>query len=271
MRSVLLHINRDTGQNARLQAAIDVVRTFESKLVCLQTSPWQAYVYSGDPFGMTYLPPDAFQSAREAEMEDRNIIESQLEREGIDWEWRHVEGIAAHTLAEHATLTDLVVLSRPGPKETILPRITPLAADLAIHIRTPVLVVPAEDKRFASKGNAMIAWNGSAEAGHAVRLSLSLLGAADEVHIVVVSEGELVVPAEDLSEHLKRHGISSRIHHRPGGEMSIAETLIAAADEFGAAYIVQGAYGHSRVRETVLGGVTREMILQSPVPMVLAH
>jgi nucleotide-binding universal stress UspA family protein len=271
MRSLLLLIDRDAGQDARLAAAIDIARNLESRLVCLQTTPWQSYGFSGDPFGASYLPPEVFQSVRDAENEDRNVIEGQLEREGVDWVWRHVEGGAAERLAEHATLADLVILSRPEPRETFLPRATPLAADVAVHIQSPVLVVPAEDKKFASKGPALIAWNGSAEAGHAVRLSLPLLRAAGEVHIVSVSEDKEAMPPGELSDFLARHGIQSRVHHRPGGEASIADALVSSAEDIGAANIVLGAYGHSRIRETILGGVTREMILNSPVPMVLAH
>lgn len=271
MKSLLLHINRDAGQEARLTATIDLARNLESKIFCLQCTAWPAYVLSGDPFGASYLPSEAFQSLRDAENEDRNTIEAGLQREGLDWEWRHVEGAAAQMLAEHATLADLLVLSQPAAKDTVLPQASSLAAELAVHIQSPALVLPAGGRTFASRGSAMIAWNGSAEAGHAVRLSRSLLREAGEVHIVSVSENKDAVPPEELSDYLGRHGIQSRVQHRPGGETSITDALVSAAEDFGAAYIVLGAYGRSRLRETILGGVTREMILNCPVPMVLAH
>lgn len=271
MKSILLYINRDAGQDSRLASAIEIVRATDGHLICLQATPWDAYFFVGDPFGGAYVPTDIFQTIREAEKEDRALIEGQLQREGIDWEWRHAEGSAAQAIAENAKLADLVVLSQPEHKESILPRRTPLAADVAVHIQSPTLVVPISDKRFDCGGAAMIAWNGSSESAHAVRLSLSLLRAATAVHVVGVSEDDENSSLTDISAYLTQHGIETQLHQQPRGDDSIADALIAAAAELDAEYILLGAYGHSRIRETVLGGVTQDLILESPVPLILAH
>ncbi|WP_227819690.1 universal stress protein [Aurantiacibacter atlanticus] len=271
MKSVLLHIYRDAGQDARLAAAIDIVRNSGGRLICLQSTPWSSYVYAGDLLGVAYLPPEAFQSFREAQEEDRNLIEGRLQREGVEWEWRHEEGSAAQLIAEHANLADLVILSQPKPGESGLGRRAPLAADVAVHIQTPSLVVPSDNKRFASEGAAIVAWNGSPEAGHAVRLALPLLRMASEIHIIgVTGEKETSAP-DELVQYLRLHGPETKTHAVPHDETSVADTLVKAASKLDAAYIVLGAYGHSRFRETVFGGVTQEIILHSPIPLVLAH
>ena len=271
MKTVLLHVNRDAGQDSRLAAAIDLVRDHKGLLICLQATSWNSYVFIGDPYGASYISPEALQSVRDAENEDRQLIESRLAQEGVEWEWRRVEGSAGQALAAHATLADLVVISQPEQKDAVLPRAAPLVADLVVHIQSPSLVVPLGGKRFAPRGNAIIAWNGSAEAGHAVRLSRSLLRDAAEVHIVTVSEDKEGSSPDELAQYLARHGIEAQTRRQPAEDASISEALVAAANDLGAAYIVLGAYGHSRIRETILGGVTQEMILQSPIPMILAH
>jgi nucleotide-binding universal stress UspA family protein len=271
MKTVLLHVNRDAGQDSRLAAAIDLARDHKGLLICLQPTSWNSYVFIGDPYGASQISPEALQLIRDAENEDRNMIENRLAQAGIDWEWRRVEGSAGQALAAHATLADMVVISQPEHKDAVLARAAPFAASIVVHIQTPSLVVPLDAKRFAPRGPAIIAWNGSAEAGHAVRLSRSLLRDAAEVHIVTVSEDKEGSSPEELLQYLARHGIEAQIRRQPAGDASIAQALLAAANDLGAAYIVLGAYGHSRIRETILGGVTRDMILQSPIPMILAH
>lgn len=271
MKTVLLHVNRDAGQDNRLAAAIDLVRDNKGLLICLQATSWNSYVFIGDPYGASFISPEALQSVRDAENEDRSVIESRLAQEGVEWEWRRVEGSAERALSAHATLADMVVISQPEHKDVGLPRAAPLAADLVVQIQSPSLIVPLKGKRFAPRGRAIIAWNGSAEAGHAVRLSRSLLRDAAEVHIVTVSEDKEGSSPQELAQYLARHDIEAQIRRQPAGDASIAEALVTAANDVGAAYIVLGAYGHSRIRETILGGVTRDMILQSPIPMILAH
>ena len=129
MKTVLLHVNRDAGQDSRLAAAVDLVRDHKGFLICLQATSWNSYVFIGDPYGASYISPEALQSVRDAENEDRQLIESRLAQEGVEWEWRRVEGSAGQALAAHATLADLVVISQPEQKDAVLPRAAPLAAE----------------------------------------------------------------------------------------------------------------------------------------------
>ena len=271
MKSVLLHIHQDSGQESRLASAIEIVRANAGHLICLQATPLDAYFFVGDPFGSAYVSSGIFQTFRENERLEQVRIEALLENESIAWEWRHAEGSAAQTIAEHAKLADLVVLSLPEHEETILLRRAPLAADVAVHIQSPTLVVPPGDKALDHRGPVMIAWNVSAEAAHAVRLSLPLLKDAAAVHIVSVGEDNKPSSSADVQRYLTQHDIQAKVHERSRGDGSIAEALIAACADLQAGYIVLGAYGHSRIRETVLGGVTHNLINSSPVPLLLAH
>lgn len=268
MKSVLLHINQDPGQESRLAAAVEIVRANQGRLSCLQASPLDAFMFTGDPYGAVYFSSDLFETLRESEKLERVRIEALLEIEGIDWEWLHVQETAPRAIIEHAKLVDLVVLSQPEHEKTLL---APLAADVAVHVRSPTLVVPISNKSFDYGGTAMIAWNGSSESAHAVRLSLSLLRAASVVRVVQVNEDDEHGTSAAVLRYLAQHGIEAEAHQHPRGDASVGSALIEAAADLEAGYIVLGAYGHSRVRETVLGGVTQDLIFGSPVPLVLAH
>lgn len=177
----------------------------------------------------------------------------------------------AATIVDRSSLADLIVLStalrEPVPGDPL-----PLAGDVAINARTPVLVVPAGTTRFDVTGKAFVAWNGSPEAAHALKASLPMLRLAASVVIATVEEPHSgFLPPLDACEYLSRHGVKAELLAIERGKASTADALLTARDRTGAGYVVMGAYGHSRMREFVLGGVTREMLRGSPVPMFLAH
>lgn len=131
--------------------------------------------------------------------------------------------------------------------------------------------MPDQLKRSDPIGKALIAWNGSMESAHAVRLSLGMLAKAAKVFVVTVTEGEDPrFPATEASEYLARHGIASELHTWNREDREVVDVILDAST-LGADYIVSGAYGHSRFRETVLGGVTRGLLRDSGIPLLMAH
>jgi nucleotide-binding universal stress UspA family protein len=138
------------------------------------------------------------------------------------------------------------------------------------------LVVPEGAKGLDCNGAAIVAWNGSAEASHALRAAVPLLTKATSVVLASVpgerdADRGLDLPAIEGAEYLSRHGIASEIIEFPLGQTSVAQVLAEAAVRREAAYLVMGAYGHSRLVETVLGGVTRELLANPPLPIFCSH
>lgn len=269
MKTVLLHVREDDGMEARFQAALDVVRRFDGHLTCLQATPFDTYII-GDPFGGVYAFPEVVQRVRETEEKTRARIEADLANEGVSWDWVHYDGSAAQILVERARLADLVVLSMPsherGPDQPL-----PIAADVAMHARAPVLAVPEVKRPLDCAGTAVVAWNGSSEAANALRLARPMLRGASAVHIVTIGEEGGAFDSGAAAQYLSRHDIRSEIHSAPLGERKVAEAIAEVSGKLGADYLVMGAYGHSRLRELVLGGVTNEMLQDSRIPLLLAH
>jgi nucleotide-binding universal stress UspA family protein len=269
MKSILLYANRDPGLESRLQAALDVARLFEAHLTCLQVTPYDSFIM-GDPFGGVYALPTVIEQVQRVAEEQRAEVEERLRGEGVAWDWLRFDGAPAQVIVDRARLSDLVVLSLPG-EGRVAEGAQAIAADVLVHARAPVLAVPQAARGFDGLGRALVAWDGSLEASHALRLTLPMLDRAAAVHVVTVTEGHSEFPAADAGRYLSRHGIEAELAEWPREGRGTAAALLDAAGSLSAAYVVMGAYGHTRLREAVLGGATRDMLHSSPLPLLLAH
>ena len=267
MKSVLLYANVDPGLEARLQAALDVTRLFDGHLTCVQVTPQDAFII-GDPFGGVFALPTVVAQVQRVAEEQRERVQARLADEDVGWSWRRFDGAPAQVIVDRARLADLIVLSLPGEEGG---GAQALVADVLVHARAPVLAVPSEERSFDGGGIALVAWDGSVEASHALRLTMPVLQRAAAVHVLTITEGESEFPATDACRYLALHDIEAELHEWPRQDRSTAEALIDAAGSVSADYLVMGAYGHTRLREAVLGGATRDMLHASPVPLLLAH
>ena len=269
MKTILLYANEDSGLESRLQAALDMARAFAGHLHCVQATPFDSFVM-GDPFGGVYALPALAQAVATADQAHQARIEERLRGEGASWDWERFDGNPTQTVIARSALADLIVLSLPGSGRDHDGPLS-IAGGVATHARTPILAVPRGSRGLDCSGPAMVAWNGAPEAAHALRMALPLLRLASAVHIVTVTEQGSGFPAVDACQYLSRHGIGSELLEWPRDGRSTAEALVDAARVRGAAYLAMGAYGHSRMSETMLGGATRDLLLQDDVPLLLAH
>ena len=270
MKSILLHVHEDVGEEARIKAALDIVRATSGHLTCIQATPMAAYV-AFDPFGGAYPLAGIYDCIEKENAKVRSRVEARLASENASWEWKVYDGAIEQTIIRCSQLADLIVLGQKAPGQPEGRQPVVLATDVAIHARSPVLMMPATATGFDPKGVALVAWNGSPEASNALRMALPLLQLASAVHVATVDNESEDFSSVDAQRYLFRHGISSETQDIARRDRSVAYALIDASTSIGAAYIVMGAFGHSRFREAVLGGVTREITARSPVPLLLAH
>jgi nucleotide-binding universal stress UspA family protein len=269
MKTILLLAHDDAGQEARLQVALDVTRALGGHLTCLDVIvPPVALAYN-DYSGFT--TEALMNDERDREGANRSRLEARLAGEDVAWSWHETTGFREEAIEKAAGLADLVVLSsRLGEKEPS--EIRQLAGHVVEKADCPVLAVPSHAKGLDLTGNVLIAWDGSREADDALRHAVPLLRIAGEVVLFVLDADEGAFAAELAAEYLSRQGVHARIAtgHRKSGDLVYSE-ILDQARAVSAAYIVMGAYGHSPVMETVFGGVTRSMLAQSDVPLLLAH
>jgi nucleotide-binding universal stress UspA family protein len=174
-------------------------------------------------------------------------------------------------LVHHGRTADLIVTGRAGDNGQ--------GADLGtIHdvlfgAGVPVVIVPSMPAGAIGR-KVVIAWNGSRESARAVQDALPILERADAVHVVCVAQaspGSNLPPGAELARYLGCHGIEASLDNINDSTLSVGDTILGHIKDLGADLLVMGAYGHSRLREFVLGGVTKRILAHTPVPVLMSH
>ncbi|MEF2072485.1 universal stress protein [Consotaella aegiceratis] len=180
----------------------------------------------------------------------------------------------SHSVAQRARFADLVIL---GPAFATDDALRTNVLDGALFEATrPVLIVPENGRATLKPKSIMVAWAPGLEAARAIRESIELLYDANEVHITMVDPdassrevgGE---PGTDVATYLARHGVKVELDRLPNAGRSVSDILNQHATDVAADLVVMGAYGHSRLRERLFGGVTRSMIEEPQTPIMLAR
>lgn len=188
---------------------------------------------------------------------------------GISASWTEAVGPIEEVPVHAARLADLTVFPRVGPEQETF-AVMMLEAVLMGSGR-PVVVAPADAPASVGRRIA-VCWNGSAEAARAVALSMGLLTIADQVHILSADTGKTRSgDAAGLAEALGWHGVRAAARPVQPQSESVGAALLRTAGEVGADLLVMGGYGHSRLREMILGGVTRHVLNHATLPVLMAH
>ncbi len=151
-----------------------------------------------------------------------------------------------------------------------------LADHLALSSGRPVLVIPTGGASGVIGENVVVAWNAKREAVRAVSDAMPLLESAKRVSVVTINSDaddpeNAGIPAADIGLHLARHGIETQTKSLYGAPAAIGELLLDTAHGEGADLLVMGAYGHARLREILLGGVTAHVLTNTYIATLLAH
>jgi nucleotide-binding universal stress UspA family protein len=168
---------------------------------------------------------------------------------------------------------DLVVLSQTDPDNTPAGTVRDLPENVILNAARPVLLLPYAGSQWQLGGKALVAWNGSLEASHALAQALPLLRGASEVLVAQFNapvEPGLREKEHDLCAWLSRQGVPAQVeaHHSAN---DAGNALLSLATDRQVGLLVMGAYGHTRFRELVLGGFTRTVLQSMTVPVFMAH
>ena len=201
-------------------------------------------------------------------------FEKVLLNESLLGEWHMAIGLTEPFVTRWAHSADLVILGQRIPDhDTGLYH----PEDVVLSCSRPVLIVPYAGRRPDRIGeNVLIAWNGSREASRAVQDALPFLSASSAITILLVDPDDEVADvelAQDLVAHLGRHGLKARtqVIRHDLATLAVSDTILTQVAELDADLLVMGAYSHSRFREIILGGVTRDILRNMNLPVLMAH
>ncbi|MFT4150205.1 MAG: universal stress protein [Paracoccaceae bacterium] len=278
-KSIFTVVTNGDHSEAAIRAASAVTQAEDGHLSLLalgvdRTQVGYSYVGSGAVLIQAALDR-AEAEARETEATVRRILEG----EESDLRWSLEIGVTqigmlTELIAQRARFADLVVLPKPyGPGQG---QVAEAVAEAALfEAQAPVLIVPETGIGPALPRRAVVAWNQSREAMVAVRRALPLLKACESVNIAVIdppSHGpERSDPGGLLCQMLVRHGVKAEVSVLARTMPRISDILARHLRDTDSDLLVMGAYGHSRFREAILGGATRNMLEQATVPVLMAH
>jgi nucleotide-binding universal stress UspA family protein len=167
---------------------------------------------------------------------------------------------------------DLAVLGQAEPDTSSIDDI--IAETTLFESGRPIIIVPYIQKGPVKLDRAMVCWDGSRPAARAIGDAMPLLAKAGKVEVVSIADEpgkQDKIEGVDMSQHLARHGLKVEVERMPRGDVDVADALLSHAADSGADIMVMGGYGHSRLRQFLLGGVTRSTLRSMTVPVLMAH
>lgn len=179
---------------------------------------------------------------------------------------------AGEQLARIARRFDLAVVGQAEPESSAVEEV--IAEATLFGSGRPMIVVPYIQKAPFKLDNAMVCWDGSRPAARAIADAMPLLAKAQRVEIVIITNErgkQDEIEGADMGQHLARHGLKVDVHRIAGGNIDVADALLSHAADSGADFMVMGGFGHSRLREFVLGGVTHSILRAMTLPVLMAH
>jgi nucleotide-binding universal stress UspA family protein len=183
--------------------------------------------------------------------------------------FREEEGREDETAARLGRLHDLIVIARAERQTGASASVT--LESVLLHSGRPVLVAPAEPVRSIGR-KVVIAWNGKAQSARALGASLPFLAKADTVTVLTAVEAHTAGRPPEVVRYLSWHSIRAEAQEVPAsGPGKVGQILLEKVAAAGADLLVMGAYGHSRLREMILGGATREVLGHAALPVLMAH
>jgi nucleotide-binding universal stress UspA family protein len=249
---------------------------FGARLTGLFATGYPVMVDYGDVSGATQLI-DAYLEAqrREAAAAERAFRQA-LTQYKLAGEWIYREADETGSVIAEAALYDLVVLGQPNPDARTGGAFGLRPEEVVLGSGRPVLVIPYAGN-FAEVGRrVLVAWNGSREAARALHDAMFLLEGAEAITMIeadppAVGAGLPIADAAAVAAMLTRRGIRATAERTTAGDIGVENLLLSRANDLSADLLVMGAYGHSRLREFVLGGVSRGIFRHMTVPVLMAH
>lgn len=278
-KDLLVVLDAGLRARGRIELAAVLAERFEAHLVGLYPLPVPQPPGELGYFDPAMLEPffaEARQRVKDAADKVREQFEQATKLRSVSAEWRLIpEGAEADPVL-HARYCDLAILGQLDP-DRAEPEATGLHPEqVVLASGRPVLVVPYAGHFDKVGRRIVIGWNATREAARAVNDAMPLLATAEVVTVLTIDARESLrghgqLPGVDISLHLAHHGVKAQLEQTVSADLSVGDVLLSRAADLGADLLVMGAYGHSRLRELLLGGATRTLLRNMTIPVLMSH
>ena len=276
-KNILVHLSEKRASDNAVEAALSIAQNHGSRVIGL---------FAGLPYDMpqyisAQLPAEIVNAYRTNTREQADKLIAVFEKKCADidvkcesrtGDWND---LIERVICTHARYADLVVIGQPDPEND--GGYTRDAADyIVLNAGSPVLLVPTRTATHGFGGDVLVAWDGRANAARAIRDAMPMLEKAKKVKVLAVDpkpgrHGLGDLPGADIAHHLSTHGVVAEADHVTSGNIDIGDVLLNEAADMGADLIISGGYGHSRLGELILGGVTDTLMKKMTVPVLMSH
>lgn len=276
-KTILVHVDESAHASERIKIAAAIAMTQDAHLIGTAMTGASRYLVQTrmlvelDPNLRTHL--DFLRQRARRGLED---FEASAQKLGLpSFEKRLVDDEAGGGICLQARYADLIVIGQHDPNEISPVTMPDFAQYVMLNSGRPVLLVPYAG-RFDTIGNrVLVAWNGSMEATRAITSAMPLLKRAPMVDVAVFNPNAEPLahgpqPGADMGLYLARHGIRVNVLQRQTSQET-GSALLALARELNSDLVIMGGYGHNRFREILLGGVTRTVLDEMTIPVLMSH
>lgn len=268
--SIAVHLDLEPSSEPRARLAFSLAARFSAKVIGLAAEQTFMPIFGAiDPEQRErLLAAETERVAFDLEAAQTIFLRAAAGRQNADW--RAVQQDPEQHVIASARLADLIILGARGGRDRLDPSLGVRPGLIALEAGRPILVTPPGQEDL-SADRILVAWKDVREAKVAISDALPFLLAAAQV-VVAAATPTLPDPSQDdVVAFLRRHGVQAKPHWQPGDDEGLAARLLDVARDYGCDLIVAGAYGRSRFREWVFGGVTRDLLEASPLCLFMSH
>lgn len=275
-RDILVHLTLDPRNAARTQLAIGMARRFGARVSGLYTvPPPNVPYYMGE-----YIPTELIQKQMDEAQKSSGSAKDEFLRicadAGIEHRWLSSDLAPVEALRLASRSCDIALVGQPDPNPTD-PAAIPYGTDvlpheLALQAGRPILAVPHTGDFGEVGRRVLVAWNGKREAARALHDAMPVLRGAEAVHLITIgAERKGRTPLSEIAGHMQRHGLRLETAVITTNGAKVGVKLLDEAKARSCDLMVMGAFGHSRLREMVFGGVTETVLSNMALPVLLSN
>ncbi len=272
LKDILVHVDNGKANQARVGAALQLARQHGAHLTGLFVVP-EFFIPT---YAEVQIPAEVFEAQDKAAQEEAGQAEAAfrdlVKPSSVAFEWHSIKGYPDRELIARSAFTDLVVISQ-AERRSRFGEGNELEDLVLLGAARPILLIPYIGAPAVIGKRVLVAWNNSRESVRAVNDAMPLLQQADKVTVLAVNPpaGSGDIPTADICKHLARHGVKAEASQTVAKDIEVADVLLSRASDDNIDLLVLGAYGHTRLWETVLGGVSRDVLAHMTVPVLMAH